>query len=130
MGHVEGFNSVLAFEPADETEDELPVWMLWDTGFESAPGYSKSMMQSCVDQHPGRTRVLTLEQAEALFDRPSVVSDCAWNLMTIQAKSDVIRVNILAMFGGIWLDASVYCLAPIDDWLAEKTFGTLLRTDQ
>ena len=35
------------------------------------------------------------------------------------ALSDVVRVGLLSRFGGVWVDATCYCLRPLDDWLAE-----------
>lgn len=37
--------------------------------------------------------------------------------ITIQAMSDIIRVNLLAQRGGIWVDATCFCLRPLDDWV-------------
>ena len=37
--------------------------------------------------------------------------------MAVQAKSDVIRINLLASYGGVWVDATVYCNSPLDKWL-------------
>lgn len=37
--------------------------------------------------------------------------------MSIQHKSDIIRVSLLYKFGGIWVDASVYCYRPLLDWI-------------
>ncbi len=37
--------------------------------------------------------------------------------ITIQALSDIIRVNLLNQHGGIWVDATCYCMKPINSWL-------------
>jgi hypothetical protein len=34
-----------------------------------------------------------------------------------EALSDVIRLELLARFGGVWADATTYCLAALDGWL-------------
>jgi hypothetical protein len=39
--------------------------------------------------------------------------------VTRQALSDVIRINLLAEYGGVWVDATTLCRAPLDDWLFE-----------
>jgi hypothetical protein len=31
--------------------------------------------------------------------------------------SDVIRVDLLRRYGGIWADATTYCLRPLNDWI-------------
>ena len=35
------------------------------------------------------------------------------------ARSDVVRAHILATQGGVWADASVFCVTPLDDWVQE-----------
>src|SRR5262249_56262769 len=34
-----------------------------------------------------------------------------------EALSDVVRIELLHRFGGIWVDSTVYCLRPLDGWL-------------
>ena len=33
------------------------------------------------------------------------------------AQSDVVRVNVLALHGGVWADATLLCAAPLDAWV-------------
>jgi hypothetical protein len=35
----------------------------------------------------------------------------------VEALSDVVRIALLHRFGGIWVDATVYCLRPLDGWI-------------
>ena len=35
------------------------------------------------------------------------------------AYSDIIRIFLLAKYGGLWCDATTYCIKPLDDWLNE-----------
>lgn len=37
--------------------------------------------------------------------------------MSVQAQSDMIRINVLNNHGGVWADASLACLQPLDDWV-------------
>jgi mannosyltransferase OCH1-like enzyme len=41
------------------------------------------------------------------------------NNITPQAKSDIIRLNLLYEHGGVWADATMLCLMPLDLWLFE-----------
>lgn len=34
-----------------------------------------------------------------------------------EACSDRLRIALLAQHGGVWVDATTYCLRPLDDWL-------------
>ena len=42
-------------------------------------------------------------------------------LMEKAALSDIIRANLLAQHGGVWVDATCYCRAPLDSWLPSVT---------
>jgi len=37
--------------------------------------------------------------------------------MSIEAKTDMIRINVLDRHGGVWSDASAACLKPLDSWI-------------
>jgi hypothetical protein len=37
------------------------------------------------------------------------------------ALSDVVRVDLLRRHGGIWVDATTYCLRPLSDWIDRAT---------
>ncbi len=36
----------------------------------------------------------------------------------IQHRSDIIRVALLKQYGGIWVDATLFCRKPLDEWLS------------
>ena len=43
-----------------------------------------------------------------------------WGSIPPAAKSDLIRIQLLASGGGVWADASTYCTQPLDDWLPKN----------
>lgn len=53
-----------------------------------------------------------IDIADLLKDRPIP--------MPRVSLSEIIRINILKKFGGVWVDASCYCCAPLDEWLPQK----------
>lgn len=34
--------------------------------------------------------------------------------------SDIIRVNLLNKYGGVWVDSTCFCCQPLDEWLLDK----------
>lgn len=57
---------------------------------------------------------------EVVFLDESNLTDCISlkpRQVTKQALSDILRVNLLAKYGGIWVDATCFCIAPLDEWL-------------
>ena len=52
----------------------------------------------------------------------------SWERMSIQAKSDVIRVFLLYNYGGVWLDATVCLTESLLTWLdMDVDFTTFIR---
>ena len=51
--------------------------------------------------------------------------------MSLQAKSDVIRVFLLYNYGGVWLDATVCLTQSLKTWLSmDVDFTTFIRHDE
>ena len=57
--------------------------------------------------HDELTRLVDLDG----FDRRADIA--------LQALSDIVRVKLLQRYGGVWVDASLFCVKPLDDWLPE-----------
>ena len=43
------------------------------------------------------------------------------------AQSDVVRLNVLANHGGVWADATVACMQPLDLWLDAALSAASMR---
>ena len=100
------------------------IWMLWDKGWDRAPPLQAMCLRSFKRYNSDYTiRALNLEEAEKLIDRSRYYSNSAWQTASIQAKSDIIRVELLSVYGGIWADATVYCNEPFSNWIPELHVG-------
>jgi hypothetical protein len=98
------------------------IWMLWLQGWERAPRIVQACRRSWEINNPDWTihclnrRNVTdfIDHYEARgavddFDQPP------------EACSDRLRIALLAQHGGVWADATTYCLRPLNSWL----FGVL-----
>jgi len=88
------------------------IWIYWDSGFDNSPDIVKVCKKSWEYHNPNyKINVLSddnvLEYISKDVIRPK--SKAAW--------SDVLRINLLKHYGGIWVDATVFCNKPLDDWL-------------
>lgn len=117
-------------------EVQIPrvIWMFWDRGFEQAPELQRACLKSWSELNTNfKIVILDMKQAEAVINRKIYYTDDAWNSAIIQAKSDIIRLELLAQYGGIWADATVHCNEPLVSWIdsaAERTnFFTYERRD-
>ena len=99
------------------------VWMLWHQGFRNAPEIAQRAHHSWILYNPEWTvRGINLEEAEKLTrvrveGTEGYLPDEVWSSLSIQAKSDYIRIALLHFYGGVWADASLLCNEPLDSWL-------------
>ncbi len=111
-------------QPAPWGNRPLPkiIWMFWHSGLEGAPDIVHRSLTTWRHFNPDHeVRFLTLADAEmalgvdleALFAKLTV--DLGW-----AGKSDLIRLMLLAKFGGVWADATTFCLRPLSDWLHDE----------
>jgi hypothetical protein len=90
------------------------IWFLWLQGIASAPLLVRNCYASWVKQNPGWDVILLDENNISVY-LPAIHRGA-----TKQALSDILRINLLADLGGVWVDATCFCTEPLDDWLADK----------
>ncbi len=111
-------------KPAPWGNRPLPkiIWMFWHSGLDGAPDVVHRSLTTWQHFNPDHeVRFLDLAAAEAvlgmdlaaLFEKLTV--DMGW-----ANKADIIRMMLLAKFGGIWADATTFCLKPLSDWLHDE----------
>ena len=93
------------------------IFIYWDTGFDFAP----PVVQTCLSLWEKNKSDYTLhkitdQNISDYHDIKSITNDYNFDKLTIQAQSDVIRLELLYNHGGIWTDATILCLKDID-WL-------------
>lgn len=96
------------------------VWMLWLQGWEHAPELVRACAETWRRQNPGWT-VRPLDRATLGDFLPTdALAHFAGKPLEPEAFSDVVRLELLARYGGVWVDATTYCLRPLDTWLPER----------
>jgi Capsular polysaccharide synthesis protein len=97
------------------------IWSLWFQGWANAPDLVKACAASWRRHNPGwDLRLLSGDTLDAHLDCPGPAATAVGNLPA-EARSDLARIELLHRFGGIWVDATVYCLRPLDSWIGEAT---------
>ena len=96
--------------------DSLPkkIWFLWLQGINSAPVVVKKCYESWIKHNPNWELILV--------DKNSISEYIPFKLgnITKQALSDILRIHLLAQHGGVWVDATCFCMKPLDDWLYDN----------
>lgn len=90
------------------------VYLLWFQGWERAPALVRRVRESWILHNPGWDVVcLDGNNLRHWMD----VRQLAVPNMTMPAGSDIIRLNLLNSQGGVWADATMLCVRPLDGWV-------------
>lgn len=93
------------------------IWTYWHQGFNNSP----EVVQQCVNQlekiNPEyKVHVLDGSNVAEFLD-PILVNSTTWEQLSLAHRSDLIRTQLLIKYGGVWVDPTVFCLQPFDEWL-------------
>lgn len=96
---------------------EKRIWFLWFQGIDAAPPLVKRCLKSWRFWNPTWTvDIIDETRLPALLPEHEVWSE-RWSRMTPAARSDLVRLNLLCRYGGVWTDATCLCRKPLDVWL-------------
>ena len=109
-------------EPISPDSIPLPafrriIWTYWDSGIENAPPVIKPCIDSWKRLNPTwSVTVLNQESVKLLLPElwESLLNKY---ILPSTQQTDFIRLLLLQKYGGVWIDATVYCQKPLDDWL-------------
>lgn len=96
------------------------LWAYWHQGEENAPFLVRECLASWRRLNPDWTlEVLDRDTAAEWVDltRFQTRDDIG-----LQAFTDILRMALLLRFGGVWVDATLYCVRPLDDWLYQHAW--------
>lgn len=93
------------------------IHMLWFQGMDAAPELVRLNAGRWRDLNPG-WKLNILDRAGALAYLPDPISHT--RRLSRQALSDILRINLLLREGGVWTDATVFPVSPLDDWLPAR----------
>ncbi|MCM5704940.1 capsular polysaccharide synthesis protein [Larsenimonas salina] len=97
------------------------LWMYWNTPADEAPEVVRLAIASWQALNPEyEVRVLTDDtMVETLGVDLFSVFTLSRIKLTLAMKTDVLRLYLLSVYGGVWVDATVFCLQPLEKWLPE-----------
>ena len=110
------YNQVLerfdkAYDPSLPHQSSDKIWICWLQGMENAPEIVKKCYQSIKDNLPDRDIiVVTSDNMDKYVQFPDYILD-KWKsgAITNTHITDLLRLELLIRYGGMWLDATVFC---------------------
>ena len=93
------------------------IWTCWFEGRENAPPLVKKCLKSWERNNPGwEFHCLDATTVERYVPLRQYV-DLDRQSLTAASLSDIVRILLLHEFGGVWVDATLFCNQPLDEWL-------------
>lgn len=109
---------------SDEKKLEDTIWICWWQGIENAPEIVKKCLESAKKYSNGRNVVVITEKnyKEYVSIPDHIIEKLENKKMSITHFSDVLRVNLLSKYGGLWLDATCLITDDISNCLKNNFF--------
>ncbi len=99
-----------------ESTIEKNIWIFWYQGWDKAPYLIKECRDSWIKNNPSwKIHLLDIFSIKEFLDFK--LDERFLSHLSIAHLSDLIRLELLEKFGGIWVDASLFCLIPLDHWI-------------
>lgn len=95
------------------------IWFLWFQGIDNAPYVVRRCYESWVARNP-TWRVVLLDAS--MLPSVSRIDYSAGNIarLSLNHKADLLRLDLITNHGGVWVDATCFCVQPLDDWLPQR----------
>jgi len=95
------------------------IFLLWLQGWDNAKWLNKQVAESWKINNPDWTiHYIDFENLKDYVSDIDYIYDTTKDISP-QAKSDIIRLSLLKNHGGIWADATLMCMQPLDHWVFE-----------
>lgn len=114
-----------------EEEESDYIWVAWLQGYKNAP----ILVKKCIDsirKHAGNRKLkfITLDNYKLYVEMPdTIVEKFESGSMCAAHFTDILRLMLLEKFGGLWIDATVYCLGSIESVYKHNDFFTFRIKD-
>ena len=105
------------FDDSLSHEFSNKVWICWFQGMENAPALVQKCFESAKKNLTDREIILiTSENMNQYVQFPDYIIE-KWKagVITHTHLTDLLRLELLIKYGGMWLDATVFCSSPEED---------------
>lgn len=108
-----------------EVNIDCTIWLMWMQGLDEAPEVIKKCCDSIYKNKPDNFTVIFLTKHN--INDYITLPDYIWKkynegIITTTHLSDIIRVELLATYGGCWIDATVFSSGSIPSYMLSDMF--------
>lgn len=118
-------------EPVHGAENEESVynktiWTMWWQGLDQMPEIISNCMLSKEKAFHGKLVILTKDNLHEFLEVPETLQKrLEEKKIKLAHFADIIRIMVLERYGGIWLDASIFCLTDVSDAVFKNPFFSI-----
>lgn len=119
------------YKKCKETNEKIGndsfVWIYWGQGFDDLPFPVENTVESIKKHCTNRTIVLLSDEnlGEYIELKDFIIKKYKDGKISRAAFSDLIRINILKEYGGIWLDSTYYFTGDLDTKISNYSFYSI-----
>ena len=111
-----------------EYDQNAPIWVFWMQGYESAPAIVKKCFDSIKSSTTHPVHLITSENISQYYFFPDYIKEkYASGIITHAQFSDILRMTLLAEYGGLWIDATIFIPIQISESVFQFEFFTCKR---
>ena len=108
----------------NDEENPKIIWQYWHQGEDKAPTIVKKCLETIKKYYPDyQINVLSYETIKDYIQLPERFY---WLLkndkISVAHFSDILRLNLLSQYGGMWIDATIYATGKLDDKILNSNF--------
>lgn len=107
--------------------EQSNIWVFWWQGIENAPEIVRTCVNS-IKRNAGNHQIVVLDKSnyQQYVTFPDyILEKFRAGKITITHFSDLLRATLLYEYGGIWMDATLYMLHPLDRQIEKRVFYTI-----
>lgn len=123
--YIEKYSYVLNEIKIKETSDKYPnkIWQLWLQGKENMPSLVKKCHETVKFFHGNDVILLDKNNLNEYIQLPEYIEEkYKQGIITNANYSDLIRLSLLAKYGGCWVDSTIYLTDRIPDVILNSEF--------
>jgi hypothetical protein len=94
------------------------IWILWFQGFENAPEVVKTCLKTW-KKYNKDWDIIELDNSNLkdYIKIDEVIDNFNDKKISLTHQADIIRIYLLKKYGGIWVDSTLYCNRPLNEWI-------------
>lgn len=106
--------------------DDQNIWVCWLQGEDHMPDVVRICYKRLKKYSNGhRVILITWENLNEYLEISPIIKEKIGKELSFMAFSDYLRLNLLSIYGGLWIDSTFYITAPLDESIFHTKFFSI-----